>query len=110
MTAPTHVAFSAVLYLYLCTVFRMPLMFGDAFLTALASLLPDLDISSSGIGLRLRPISVRLERKFGHRTFTHSFVGVAAFAILATPLLSVGTSTYLLAVIGFFSHCITSDP
>ena len=44
------------------------------FFTALFSLLPDIDHSSSIIGKPLYPLSNYLDRKFGHRTITHSLI------------------------------------
>ena len=104
MTSPCHIAFSTAVYLYLCTVLRIPLALGDALLTMGASLLPDLDISSSGIGRRVRPLSSWLERTFGHRTLTHSFVGIIGIAVLALPLLWVSYAGYGMLIIGYFSH------
>lgn len=104
MTAPTHIALSAVAYFYLCIVFRIPLAFGDAFLCAIAALLPDIDISSSGIGWRLKFLSSWIEKKFGHRTITHSFLGVFIVSLLSLPLLFMGIPAYSMFVIGYFSH------
>jgi len=104
MTAPTHIAFCTVTYLYLCTIFRIPLALGDALLAAIASLLPDLDISSSGIGRRFRFIASRLEKRFGHRTITHSFLGTFTISLLSLPLLFLGYPAYVMSIIGYFSH------
>ena len=104
MTAPTHIAFSTVVYLYLSIVFRIPLAITDYFLIAIASLLPDIDISSSGIGWRLKFLSSWIERKFGHRTITHSFIGTFCVSILALPLLFLGYAPYAMFCVGYFSH------
>ena len=104
MTAPTHIVFASVLYLYLAAVLRIPLALGDAFLAAGASLLPDLDTSASAIGWRLRPISSWIEKRFGHRTLTHSFVGTIGIAVVALPLALAGWAGYGMFVMGYFSH------
>jgi inner membrane protein len=104
MTGPTHIAFSAVLYLYLCTVLRIPLALGDVLLAAGASLLPDMDTAASAIGWRLRPVSSWIEKRVGHRTFTHSFLGTGGIALIALPLLAVNHVAYAMFVMGYFSH------
>ena len=104
MTYPTHIAWASVVYLYICTMFKVPLVFWDAFVCGIASLLPDLDLSSSGIGRRLPFISTRIEKKFGHRTITHSFVGVFIISFLALPLLFKSISCYGTFVLGYWSH------
>lgn len=104
MTGPTHIAFSAVLYLYLCTVLRIPLALGDALLAAGASLLPDIDTAASGIGWRLRPLSSWIEKRVGHRTLTHSFLGTGGIALIGLPLLAVDYAAYGMFVMGYFSH------
>lgn len=104
MTAPTHIAFSALVYLYICTLFRIPLHMSDVLLCAVTSLLPDLDISSSGIGRRVPFISSRIEKRFGHRTLTHSFVGVLLVGLLALPLSVWNLSGYLMCVLGYWTH------
>jgi inner membrane protein len=104
MTAPTHLVFSAVTYFYLSAILRLPLSLTDALLTGFASLLPDLDTSSSGLGRWLRFTSSPLEKRFGHRTITHSFFGVFLFALLSLPLLFKSTTTYAMWIIGFAGH------
>ena len=56
-------------------------------LAAVASLLPDLDLPPSKIGRLFWFVSVPLERRFGHRTLTHSLVSLGAVMVLAGPLL-----------------------
>ena len=77
-----------------------------------AALLPDLDQGASlaGSRLRLQPASWVL-RWFGHRTFTHSLLGLRLFALLAVWLIALRAAGYILppvyfemAVIGFVSH------
>lgn len=57
------------------------------FLAAFFSLMPDIDLPTSKVGRPLFWISSYLERHFGHRTITHSGVGMIILAILASPLL-----------------------
>lgn len=104
MTAPTHIAFSTVLYLYICTLFRIPISFADVACACFSSLLPDLDTTVSGVGYRVRLVSNWLEKRFGHRTFTHSAIGVLVFSVIVLPLWIHSWQLYLWAIIGFWSH------
>jgi inner membrane protein len=51
--------------------------------SAIASLLPDIDISTSPIGRILFPISQFLEKRFAHRSATHSIVASALLGIIS---------------------------
>jgi inner membrane protein len=48
--------------------------------------LPDIDLPPARIGRLFWFVSVPLERRFGHRTLTHSAVMLLAVAGLASPL------------------------
>jgi inner membrane protein len=54
-----------------------------------ASLLPDIDLPTSKLGRVLFWLSTRLEKRFGHRTITHSAIAITALALLASPLFLV---------------------
>lgn len=54
-----------------------PMVFG---LAVVGSQLPDIDTTTSLIGQVCYPLSSRLERRFPHRSATHSFVAIAAVA------------------------------
>lgn len=64
-------------------------------LASAASLLPDADLPTSKLGRALFWLSTRLEKRFGHRTLTHSFIAIAAVALLASPYVPRGTSLFL---------------
>ena len=85
MTLGTHVAFASVLYLGGATLFGYRPDLISWALAAVASLLPDIDLPPSTIGRLFWFLSVPLERRFGHRTLTHSLVAVVAVAVLAWP-------------------------
>lgn len=55
-----------------------PMVFG---LAVVGSQLPDIDTTTSFIGQICYPLSSRLEKKFPHRSATHSFVAIAAVAL-----------------------------
>lgn len=75
---------------------------------AVASWLPDIDTPTSRAGFCVYPLAAFLEKKFGHRTVTHSALGVAAFALLCSPLLlwPSGRVLFVAAVVGYFSHLL----
>ena len=104
MTLPTHLAFASVLYLGGATLFGYPPDAIGWVLATVASVLPDLDLPPSKIGRLFWFVSVPLERRFGHRTLTHSVLGIAALALLALPLWWVGPLYFWAMIGGYWSH------
>ena len=104
MTFGTHVAFASVLYLGGATLFGYPPDWIGWLLAAAASLLPDADLPTSKIGRLLFWLSVPLERRFGHRTLTHSAVALLAVAALAAPLWLIEPLYFWAVVGGYWSH------
>ncbi|MFO1420775.1 MAG: metal-dependent hydrolase [Candidatus Competibacteraceae bacterium] len=73
-------------------------------LAAGASVLPDVDLPPARIGRLFWFVSVPLERRFGHRTLTHSALMLLAVALLVSPLWLAGP-LYVWAVVGgYWSH------
>jgi membrane-bound metal-dependent hydrolase YbcI (DUF457 family) len=105
MIAGTHVAFAA-----LCGVIAQgagaPLEPISAAALAFGSILPDIDTTQSGLGKFVKPVSRFLERRFGHRTITHSLLGMAILAALAFPLIGTAPNAYVYLLLGFASHLI----
>jgi inner membrane protein len=104
MTLGTHLAFASVLYLGGATLFGYKPDWISWALAAVASLLPDIDLPPAKIGRLFWFVSVPLERRFGHRTLTHSAVMLLAVAALAAPLLAVQPLYYWAVVGGYWSH------
>ncbi len=104
MTLGTHVAFASVLYLGGATLFGYKPDVLSWLLAAGFSLLPDIDLPPAKIGRLFWFVSVPLERRFGHRTLTHSALGIAALALLALPLWWVGPLYFWCVVGGYWSH------
>ena len=111
MTAPTHIAFG------LLTVASSFSLFSMSFhrnLPAVAcaiigSLLPDVDSPNSYIG-RLMPFaSIPIERRWGHRTITHSLLCMLALSVVTLPLLAWDTACYAAILIGYMSHLIADS-
>ena len=104
MTFGTHIAFASVLYLGGATLFGYKPDVVGGLLVAVASLGPDVDLPTSRVGRLLFWLSVPLERRFGHRTVTHSAVGLLTVALLAAPLWLVRPLYFWCALGGYWSH------
>ncbi|MFB3904938.1 MAG: metal-dependent hydrolase [Acidobacteriota bacterium] len=83
MTSSSHLASSALIYLIGCSVVESPPTIQGVVTTAAGSLLPDIDLPTSAIGRPFFPIASWVNRKIGHRTLTHSFLGIVFFGFLA---------------------------
>ncbi|MCF7970287.1 MAG: metal-dependent hydrolase [Methylococcaceae bacterium] len=104
MLAGTHIAFSSVLYLGGATVFEYETSIINWAIAALFSLMPDIDLPTSKVGRPLFFISVPLEKRFGHRTITHSLIGVGILSALASPLYFTYPLAFWAIVGGYWSH------
>jgi inner membrane protein len=104
MTAPTHITFAEFVYLLLLTTTGVALNAVNATVIAVASVLPDVDTAASFIGRAFPFLSKRIERRFGHRTLTHSAVFVGGLAILLFPLSLLVPDVYVCLLIGYASH------
>lgn len=84
MIAPTHSVFGVALTLIILALFgvKLSLHWTILFFSVIGAILPDIDYPTSVIGKMFFPISSRMERRFGHRTFTHSLIGWAAATAL----------------------------
>ncbi len=104
MLAGTHTTFATALYLGGAAAFEYkigPVTWG---LAMLFSLMPDIDLPTSKVGRPLFWLSVPLEKRFGHRTITHSFIGLALLITLASPL-HASYPLYFWAIVGgYWSH------
>jgi len=69
---------------------------------AISSQLPDVDTSRSLAGHLLPPLSRLIERRFPHRTLTHSLAATLLFAVLAWPLCFYSSQAWKVAVWGYF--------
>ena len=109
MTAPTHALWGAVSYAGACALAGhapAPLALGVA---AVAAWLPDADTPSTRAGRVLFPLAIWIERRWGHRSVTHSLVGWLVFALVLTPLLfllPVASVWFGAALCGYASHLL----
>jgi len=84
MLAPTHSVFGMFLTLIILAVFgvQWSLHWTIILFAILGAVIPDIDHPKSIIGKFFYIISAPLERRYGHRTITHSLVGWVIFTLL----------------------------
>ena len=78
MRAPTHIAGGIVFTGSLCSLYDINLFFSYQYVLCcvVCSVIPDIDNTRSWIGKMIYPIAKLINRRFGHRTITHSFLFV----------------------------------
>ncbi|KAI9132355.1 metal-dependent hydrolase [Acaryochloris sp. CCMEE 5410] len=76
-----------------------PVVLGAA---ALAAQLPDMDTSKSLPGRILFPVSRWLEKRFPHRSVTHSLIATGLIAFISMPLMSFRQSIWQAVILGYF--------
>ena len=104
MRALTHVSCAELVYLLFFTTAGVSLSAGNAAAVAFASILPDIDSGGSRVGRLCPPLTRFLERKFGHRTLTHSLFLVAIFfLVLLVPVLN-GYESAACFLMGYATH------
>ena len=105
MRTQTHIAGAAVFYGGASIIGEMPFSIGTAALAGLAGVLPDIDTRASTIGRLFTPVSGHIERRWGHRTITHSYLAQGIVVAFCTPMLLWGHEAYFYAaVLGYASH------
>ncbi|NJK28773.1 MAG: metal-dependent hydrolase, partial [Acaryochloris sp. SU_5_25] len=70
-------------------------------LAAIAAQLPDIDTSKSVPGRMLFPVSHWLEKRFPHRSITHSFFASGLVALLSVPLLFWSVAYWQALILGY---------
>lgn len=81
---------------------------------AIGGVLPDIDHPTSKVGKRVKPISVMINKLFGHRGFTHTILALLLFTyglFLISTMLPVIIKGYYLAItiglsVGYLSHIL----
>lgn len=104
MTAPTHISFACLVYLLVLTTTGVALSFVNGAVIGIAAILPDIDTGASRMGHLVPELSRAIERRFGHRTLTHSALCIAGLALLLLPLLSWERDLYLCILVGYATH------
>lgn len=84
MLAPTHGIFGIFLTLIVLAIFgvQWSLHWTIILFAVIGSIMPDIDHPNSTIGRIFYFISVPLERRYGHRTVTHSLIGWVISSII----------------------------
>jgi len=106
LTAPTHSTFGILLVAVVGALIGLALSPVLLAFAVLGALLPDIDTRDSTIGLTFSPVSIWVERRFGHRGITHSLVGLAIAGILFAPIVLYRFDCWLVFLIGYFSHIL----
>jgi inner membrane protein len=106
MQAPTHATFGLVFVIGAGTVLGVVLTPAVATFAVLGALLPDVDTPTSLIGKVCLPLARLIERRFGHRTVTHSLLGLALFMCPVAPLGLVNSQWPLAFGLGYLSHLL----
>lgn len=99
----THIAFGLLLLVLLGGDFNSY----DAILAvSFGALLPDIDLPSSAIGRVFYPVSQWINRRYGHRTITHSLFALVLFGSNALLGYAFGINIPAFVFLGYFSHLI----
>jgi inner membrane protein len=112
MKAPAHIAAGITFTGILCSIFDINIFQSYTYtsLCALFSLLPDIDTTKSILGKLVYPIAKFINRKFGHRTITHSglflFFTFIVLKILYYFSILQNTDYYMIIEISILSHII----
>ena len=106
MRAPTHAVFGLGFTIATGTVLGVVLTPAVATAAVLGALLPDVDTPTSPAGRVCPPFARWLERRVGHRTLTHSGVGLGLASIPALPLVWIDGHWLLAFALGYLSHLL----
>jgi inner membrane protein len=104
--APTHATFGLVFTIASGTALGLVLTPPVAACVLVGALLPDLDTPTAWPGRWCRPLSAWLERRLGHRTWTHSLLGFGLAIGLTLPLALVDWHWPLAFALGYLSHLL----
>ena len=112
MKAPAHIATGITFTGVLCSIYDINIFrdWQSLTLCATLSLLPDIDTTKSFIGKSFYPIAKFINRKFGHRTITHSLVFIlfvlSVFKVLEYFKLLSNPDYTMIGVFAVISHII----
>lgn len=104
MRLATHLAFGAACHAAATLFADLPLEPAGLALVCACAALPDVDTLGSTVGRALPFVARPIERRFGHRTATHSYAAQGALALVLLPLSKTWPHLYLACVVGYASH------
>jgi membrane-bound metal-dependent hydrolase YbcI (DUF457 family) len=106
MKASTHVGFAELLYLLLLTTAGIGVTPLNGLAVAAASVIPDIDTGASAVGRAIPPLTRFVERRFGHRTLTHSLPFTGLLLLLLLVPITAGSDACTCAMAGYLSHLL----
>lgn len=106
MMASTHITFGTFSYFVVAAAFQWQPSTAAVATAAIGSLLPDIDLPTSAVGRPFFPISKAINEQIGHRTLTHSVVGIVLLLVMLSPLLFVDALIVWALAIGYVSHLL----
>ena len=104
MKATTHAGFAALVYLLFLTTAGIALSPLNAAIVACAAVLPDVDTGGSRAGRVCPPLTRFLERRFGHRTLTHSLLMMGILGLILLVPVLLGSDAAACFLLGYASH------
>ena len=105
MRGATHLAFAGLTGVITVGFGATPDVASGAAL-AVGALLPDIDTTTSDLGKFVKPVSRWLERRYGHRTITHSLLGMAILALATSWLLLIHPQAWAWLLLGVATHLV----
>ena len=105
MKASTHIAFAGLTGV-VASGFGSEVGIAQGLALGAGALLPDLDTTTSGFGRMVKPFSGWVERRFGHRTITHSLLGLVIVALLFSPLMFIAGNVWQWLLWGYATHLL----
>lgn len=105
MKSSTHLAFAGLTGI-VASGFGSDVGIAQYSVLAVGALLPDFDTQNSGFGRMIKPVSGAIERRFGHRTITHSLLGLLLVSILFSPLLLLSGNVWQWLLWGYATHLL----
>jgi len=111
MRTPTHITGGLFITGTLASFFNINIFAHISYLILITifSILPDIDLRKSTIGRLLYPIAYLIDKRFGHRTITHSLLFVFLISCITIIILKIFLLPYtylLLILFALFSHLI----
>ena len=104
MRLTTHITFGAACHAAVTLFARLPLEPAGLVVAGVAASLADVDTMGSTVGRALPWLSRPIERRWGHRTATHSYACQALVALACLPLWLTHPHLYVALVVGYASH------
>lgn len=109
MRAPSHITGGLVFTGFFASLWNINIFadFNTLAFTCFASLLPDIDHTKSTLGKVFYPLARFLDRKYGHRTLTHSLLFLIVVFFVAAVIENIFSEALTFSTIlffGVFSH------